>query len=63
MVLPLLLEVVAFGMEVTVTGQSLVGRSDTAAAVVFVVVVVVGVVVANVVFTVHHCCGGVVTVS
>jgi len=57
MVLPLVLEVVAFGMEVTVTGQSLVGRSDTAAAVV-VVVVVGGVVVANAVVTVHHCCGG-----
>jgi len=52
MVLPLVLEMVAFGMEVTATGQSLVGRSDTAAAVVFVFVVVV--VVANAaVVTVH----------
>ena len=62
MVLPLVLEVVAFGMEVTITGQSRVGRSDTAAAVV-VVVVGGGVVVANAVVTVHHCCGGVVTGS
>ena len=59
MVLPLVLEVVAFGMEVTITGQSRVGRSDTAAA-----VVGGGVVVANAVVTVHHCCcGGVVTGS
>ena len=57
MVLPLVLEVVAFGMEVTATGQSLVGRSDTAAAVVVVVVVVVvGVVAANAVVTVHIQC-------
>ena len=51
MVLPLVLEVVAFGMEVT--GQSLVGRSDSSSAVVVVVVVV-----ATAIVTVCRCCQG-----